>query len=225
MRQLLEGGGEVFAFAFGAVVFRDVPKELREVELARLRGLRPSLKAEVVREDYLVLEEPESAIGLRDGMLHVDRLTAGRSGVVALTVAQSAAMEYYESVVEQTSASLGTWIDHLERHGTITIRTRALHRFIAESIRTRSEVLGVLHLLDRPDAVWEDPGLGQIYNDLRGEFDLGERYDALEAKLQAFQDALVLILDVARDRRLVLLEVAILVLIGFEIVLGLLRLS
>jgi uncharacterized Rmd1/YagE family protein len=218
------GGGELFAFAFGAVVFRDVPKELRETELARLRGALPGLKAEVVREDFLVQEEQDAAIGLRDGLLRVDRLTPGRSGVVALTVAQSAAMEYYEGIVEHASAGLGVWVDHLERRGTITIRTRALHRFIAEAIRTRTEVLGVLHLLDRPDAVWDDPGLGRIYSDLRAEFDLGERYAALEAKLEALKDSLVLILDVARDRRLLLLEVAIVLLFLLEIVLGLLRL-
>lgn len=217
------GEGELFAYAFGAVVFRDVPKELREAELARLLGLLPGLKAEVVREDFLVQEEPEAAIGLRDGLLRVDRLTRSRGGVVALTVAQSAAMEYYEGIVEHATAGLGVWVDRLERSGTITIRIRALHRFIAEAIRTRTEVLGVLHLLDRPDAVWDDPGLALIYNDLRAEFDLGERYAALQAKLEALKDSLVLILDVARDRRLVILEVTIVLLILFEIVLGLLQ--
>ena len=59
----------------------------------------------------------------------------------------------------------------------------------------------MLHLLDKPEAAWEDPAMDRIYEDLRAEFDLAARYEALEAKLQTIQEALVLALDVARDRR------------------------
>jgi len=67
--------------------------------------------------------------------------------------------------------------------------------------------------------------MDRIYEDLREEFDLADRYQALESKLRGVQEALELVLDVARDRRLVLLESAIVVLIVVELVLSLLRLS
>ena len=57
--------------------------------------------------------------------------------------------------------------------------------------------------------------------ELRAEFDLSDRYQALELKLRSVQEALELVLEVARDRRLVLLEGAIVLLIVFEIVLAL----
>ncbi len=59
-----------------------------------------------------------------------------------------------------------------------------------------------------------------IYEDLRDEFDLADRYEALAVKSHGVQEALELVLDTARDRRLVLLEVAIVALIVFEIALG-----
>jgi hypothetical protein len=67
----------------------------------------------------------------------------------------------------------------------------------------------ILHLLDKPEAIWDDPGADHIYGELRAEFDLVDRYQALELKLRSVRDALELITDVARDRRLVLLEAAI----------------
>ncbi|HEX5041990.1 MAG TPA: hypothetical protein VFV75_03740 [Candidatus Polarisedimenticolaceae bacterium] len=67
------------------------------------------------------------------------------------------------------------------------------------------------------------PPWNRIYDDLRGEFDLRDRFEALESKLRAVQDALELLLGVARDRRLVWLEAAIVGLICLEVVLGLLR--
>ena len=74
-------------------------------------------------------------------------------------------------------------------------------------------MLSILHLLDKPDEAWDDPGMDRIYDELRAEFDLVDRYQALELKLRSVQEALELVLDVARDRRLVLLEAAIVLLI------------
>ena len=217
--------GEMWLFPFGAVAFLDAPEEVREAGLARLREALSELSPEAVRESFSVREEEGSSIRVEDGALVVDRLTASRAAVVATTVAQSAAMEYYERIVEEHFERVSRWIERLERRGTLPVRTRGLHRFMAEAISTRSETLTVLHLLDKPEATWDDPAMDRIYGDLRAEFDLGERYRALEAKLRAAQEALVLLVEVARDRRLLLLEVAIVLLIALEIGLGLLRLA
>jgi required for meiotic nuclear division protein 1 len=217
--------GGVYIYPFGALVTYDLGPAEREAMLARLHGARPGLTtAQVVREEYSVIEDPELEIGISDGMLRVDRMTSDRAGVVSLTVAQSAAMEYYERIVDQLFARTQSLVDRLERRGTVPMRIRSMHRFIGEAIGTRTEVLSVLHLMDKPEATWNDPEMDRIYNDLRAEFDLGDRYAALESKLSGVQEALELILGVARDRRLVWLEAAIVLLIVLEIILGLARL-
>ncbi len=132
-------------------------------------------------------------------------------------------MEYYETIVESMFERTRRLVERLERKGTTPLRTRPLHRFIGEAVGTRNEVLSVLHLLDKPDAAWDDPAMDAIYEDLRDEFDLGDRFNALELKLRGVQEALELVLDVSRDRRLVLLEASIVVLIVIELVLSLLR--
>ena len=152
-------------------------------------------------------------------MLTLDYLDAARASVVALTVAQSAAMEYYERIVEEMFVRTDRLVQRLEVQGTVPLRTRPMHRFIGAAIATRNEVLSILHLLDKPDEAWDDPGMNRIYEELRAEFDLVDRYQALEMKLRSVQEGLELVLDVARDRRLVLLEVAIVLLIVLEIAL------
>ncbi len=216
--------GAVYIYPFGALVTYDVASEKRDEILARLRRFGPSqLTTQVIREDYAVIEAPGQPIGISDGGLRVDRLTPARAGIVALTVAQSAAMEYYERLVEQLFARTGSLVERLEKHGSVSYLIRPLNRFIGEAIATRSEVLLVLHLLDKPDAAWEDAAMDRIYDDLRAEFDLVDRYAALESKLRSIQEALQLLLEVGRDRRLVGLELAIVVLIVAEIVLAYLK--
>ena len=153
----------------------------------------------------------------------LDTMNHERASVVALTVAQSAAMEYYDRIVDEMFGKTDALVDRMEKAGTVPLTTRPLHRFIGQAMGTRNEAISILHLLDRPDALWDDPGADSIYEQLRAEFDLVDRYQALELKLRAVQEALELLVDVARDRRLVLLEASIVVLIVLEIVLSLVR--
>jgi uncharacterized Rmd1/YagE family protein len=215
-------GGTVFMYAFGAIVFHNVGQDGRESELLRLRQALPGLTAQVISEEFAVREVPDARPDIHDGVLTLDSLTFERAGIVSLTVAQSVAMEYYERIVDQMFADTDKIVDKLEKVGTMPLHTRRLHRFIGAAIGTRSEVLSVLHLLDKPDAAWDDPGASKIYEELRAEFDLIDRYQSLELKLRSVQEALELVTDIARDRRLVLLEASIVLLIVLEIVMNLL---
>lgn len=217
----IEPGGGIYAYPFGAVVTYDVAPERRNAELERLFKIGPKLTAQVIREDYSVLEDPGLPIGVADGQLRIDSFTPARAGIVALTVAQSAAMEYYERIVERLATRTSGFVERLERRGTVPFRTRPLHRFIGEAISTRGEVLSVLHLLDKPDAAWDDPAMDRIYDDLRAEFDLVDRYRALELKLRSVQEALELLAEVGRDRHMLLLEAIIVFLIVFEVAIAL----
>ncbi|HYK63474.1 MAG TPA: RMD1 family protein [Patescibacteria group bacterium] len=216
----VDSDGGIYIFPFGAIVTHDVPAEHRERVFNRLTQVLPKLTTRIIREDYSVVEDQAAATGISDGMLRVDKLTPQRAGIVALTVAQSAAMEYYENIVDSMFVRTAQLVDRMATRGTVPFRVTPLHRFIGEAISSRTEVLAVLHLLDKPDAAWDDPAMDLIYDDLRAEFDLVDRYAALTSKLQSIQESLVLVLDVARERRLILLEVIVTLLILLEVILS-----
>ncbi len=217
-------GGTVYVYPFGAMVFHNVPPAEREAQAARLHAARHGLtNALGFEESFTVREEPGARPDVRDGVLVVDNLTFERASVVAMTVAQSAAMDYYDRIVEEMFSRTDRLVERLEKAGRAPFATRPLHRFIGTAIGTRNEVLSILHMLDKPDAVWEDATADRIYHELRAEFDLSDRYQALELKLRSVQEALELVLDVTRDSRLVLLEASIVLLIIIEIALSFIR--
>jgi uncharacterized Rmd1/YagE family protein len=215
--------GTVFIYPFGVIAFRDLPVGAREAEVARLRAARHDLTDTAAIEELSVLADQNCEPDITDGALVLDRLTPDRAKVVAMTVAQSAAMEYYERIVEDMFTRTDRIVNQLETRGTVSFRTNPLHRFIGTAIGTRNEVVSILHLLDKPDEAWDDPGIDRIYGELRAEFDLGDRYRSLELKLRSVQDSLELVLDVARDKRLVLLETIVVLLILSEIILAVVR--
>lgn len=210
--------GMVFMFPSGAVVFQDVAQSTRQSEIARLRRVLPKLSdAQVFSDEFSVHEVEGARPDIEGGVLVVDQLTFERAGVVAVSLAQSVAMEYYERIVDQMFTETDRLVDGLQKVGTVPVFTRKLHRFIGAAIGTRNEVFSVLHLFDKPDAAWDDPGAEKIYEQLRAEFDLMDRHQSLELKLRSVQEALELVTDIARDRRLVWLELSIVVLIVLEI--------
>ena len=216
----IDSGRCAYLYPFGVVVFQDAITDDEDRLLAAVRGAIPGLSAEVVREEFVV-EETGASQSLSEGILRIDRLTPGRARIVSLTVAQSASMEYYERIVERLFARNLELVQRLERRGKVALRVGPLHRFIGEAIVTRAEVLAVLHLLDKPDEIWDDPVMDRLYADLRSQFDLADRYEAMETKLRSVQEAFESLLDVARDRRMFLLEAAIVLLIVFEILMRL----
>ena len=134
-------GGEVFLFPFGALVFREVRPEERQRQLSRLRQAQPRLSDPVAHEEITV-QEGTGPLGVRDGVLHLDRLSPERSGIVALTLAQSASLEYYERLVQELVSRTNVLVERLEKTGTVPMRTKPpLHRFIGEAVGTRNEVL------------------------------------------------------------------------------------
>ena len=135
--------GQVFVYPFGAMAFRDVSQARRESELARLRGARAVLTETAAVEDMTVREDECKKPDVADGVLTLDRLTPERASVVALTVAQSAAMEYYERIVDEMSARTDRIVQGLETSGTVSLRTRPLHRFIGAATSTRNEVINI----------------------------------------------------------------------------------
>lgn len=218
-----EAGGTVWIYAFGVMVLFDVLEADRARQVARLHAVRPSLHEANASEELEVLEEPVAHPDIHDGRLIVEALSPEGTSVIAMTVAQSAAMDYYERIVDEMFTRTDLLVDRLETTGRAPLATRPLHRFIGTAIGTRNEVLSVLHLLDKPDAVWDDAAADRIYHELRAEFDLADRFTALEHKLRSVQEALELVLDMARDYRLVVLEVAVVFLIVAEIVLSVVR--
>lgn len=215
--------GYVFIFNHGSVVFWNVSEELQSSQLKKLLDLSsiPGLKPRF-SETFAVLERPGTT-AVEFNRLLIDRLSNDRMEVIASTLAQSTSMEYYESLVEESWSQVDSLLSKLRETGTLGMMPAPINRQIAASLSLRSSVIRVLHLLDKPDLIWEDKLMDDIYGDLRAMFDLPERFQALEYKLHLIQQTLEVIVDTVRDRRLYWLELSIVLLILFEIIMSFLR--
>jgi uncharacterized Rmd1/YagE family protein len=67
------------------------------------------------------------------------------------------------------------------------------------------------------DVLWEKPGLERLYARLEDEYELKERVDGLDRKLTLIAETANALTDIIDTRRSLRLEVAIVLLIVFEI--------
>jgi uncharacterized Rmd1/YagE family protein len=212
--------GWAVAHDFGAVVFVGVG----EVECARvMKALVTQLGSEPrapLEETFAVQVVPGAAPAVRFDRVVVRELDVRVVEILALVVAQSVAMEYYEGDVDALVGALEERSRTLARDGTLHGSPRELLKFIGRGMTMRTRVVHTLSLLDSPGATWDDELLDRLYRGLRTLFEIEERYRALDHELRIVQDNLALMVDMVRQRRLILLEVAVVVFVFAELLVG-----
>lgn len=213
------GGGMVFAYSFGALTFVDADPAERTAEIESLkRHLNLDLQARVTTEEFYIEENPTEKPRVEYHRLVIDQLTPERIAVVAQVIAQSAALEYYEQLMDTVKAKVSEMTDRLADHGGIGVSPGALYKQIGYAMSIRNEVIGMMHLLDKPDLIWEDKVMDGLYNELRAAFDLGDRFKALEYKLTMVHESLEVFATTVKDTRMHRLEWTVIILIAVEVV-------
>lgn len=212
----LSGDRWVLAYDFGALVFVGVDEQ----ESARLvAAVGAKLTGEPhppLTESFAIDVQPDKPIEVRFDRVILPQLEPGAVEIVAEVLAQSVAMDYYADDVAEIEAETDRIAAELRTVGRIPQRVQKTLQFIGLCIATRNDVISTLALFDKPDATWENEQLDRLWNGLRKMLEFDDRYRALDAKLRMFQDNLVLLVDLARQRQTFVLEFAVAVLIASE---------
>jgi uncharacterized Rmd1/YagE family protein len=104
-------------------------------------------------------------------------------------------------------------------------KQRDLVRTIGGAILAEHSLVARAELLEKPDLLWDNAELDRMYGRLEDEYELRERYLALDTKLGVISRAAQTMLELAQTKRSLHVEYYIVALILFEIVLGILELA
>ena len=167
-------------------------------------------------ETFSIELSPGAAMEVRFDRVVLPALDIPAVEIVAESLAQSVAMDYYNDDVTEIENETDRIAAELRERGQIPQRVRSTLQFIGLCIATRNDVISTMALFDKPDATWENEQLDRLWNAMRKMLEVEDRYRALDAKLRMFQDNLVLLVDLARQRHTFVLEVAVVILILAE---------
>lgn len=139
--------------------------------------------------------------------------------IVAHVVSQSVALERYEQILNDYYQRSRRLIDSADTN-SIFMRTR-LARFAKSLVLIRHDMLIDLYLLDKPNILWDNEAAEMLYNKLASVLELKDRFDVVEYKLNNIKDDIMMVMDLTNHNHSSFLEWIIIVLIGVEIMMGL----
>ncbi|MFT3774764.1 MAG: RMD1 family protein [Minicystis sp.] len=215
-----------YAYDFGALVLINVPASIKAAVIAAFAKHLPREPHPPLREDFLVEVRPGSPIEIE---VAFDRVVVPELGpstleVISTVLAQSVSIDYYDEDAQAILDRLAVMCAEVAKNGRPPGRQRQIARFAGAAMAFQTEIIGAILLLDKPDLTWEDEYADRLHDKLRYHFEITERFRALEAKLSTIRETLQALLEMGAERRMLFVEVAVMLLIVVEVVMGFMRL-
>lgn len=221
----LTGNGIAVLYGFGVAVFFDAsPAATTEY----LRQISPQIRQPYSQHDrdtetLEVRVEPGSKETIEGNSLVLSDVTLGKLQIIADVLAKSVALAHHERAIERQFERIEPFainLDHWVRAGRTA---HELLQHLGAALLAEHRVVGGARIDDAPELLWDHPELERLWNRLRDEFEIRERFAALHGKLGLISRTAETALELLQHRRSLRVEWAIVGLIVFEIVLTLVQ--
>lgn len=219
------GEGQYAAlFRYGALVLFGV-NPLQEVtfvdQLARL-VVQPYPKRET--EETRLRVDPAGEDRVEGGEIVLQEVSAPALQVIADALAKSVVLAYYEASLAVAFDAVEPFALGLKRGGGTAPKDRDLLSYVGDTLLTQHKMVGRVEVGEKPDVLWEQPGLNRLFTRLEDEYELTERHLAVERKLDLISKSVETLVDLLQNKRALRVEWYIVALIVFEIILTLYQL-
>ncbi|HUL76490.1 MAG TPA: RMD1 family protein [Vicinamibacteria bacterium] len=219
------GEGQYAAlFRYGAVVLFGV-NSLQEVtfvdQLARLVG-QPYPKRET--EETRLRVDPAGEERAEGGEIVLREASVGSLQVIADVLAKSVVLGYYEASLAAIFDAVEPFAQGLKGGGRTTPKDRDLLRYVGDTLLTQHKMVGRVEVGEKPDVLWELPGLARLFSRLEDEYELQERKLGVDRKLDLITRTVETQVDLLQNKRALRVEWYIVILIVIEILLSLYQL-
>ncbi|RNF04942.1 uncharacterized protein Tco025E_07888 [Trypanosoma conorhini] len=245
-----KAGFDLFVFEYGAIVwwgfeqryFKIVENDFMLPNSAIARYMENRYMTQLISENYPVwctytLErketlEPDEYFRERLRFDHFiipfgrgDMDTGNVSMLCAShALAQSAKIDYLELKVQELAESCSPLPRDLREKGQVSITERRLLQLRGEVLSYRLMLKSGSNLMDEPDFFWENAYLKPVFQATKECFEISERVEALDNKLDAANEILSILAEEFSQRHGARLEWIVIWLVLAEVVIGVLEL-
>lgn len=158
---------------------------------------------------------------VKDGGILLHEFSIERLQIVADILAKSVVLSHYET-------SLATVFDQIEPFAASLLQEngsrrqgRELVRQLGTTLLVQHKIVGRVEIIDKPEVLWESPELENLYRRLEDEYEIRERHNALERKLELISQTAETVLEFMQHSTSLRVEWYVVILIVVEILLSL----
>jgi required for meiotic nuclear division protein 1 len=210
----------LFVYKFGCVVFFNMSNEQIDAELNKIKAALGNGLPNPTTETYQV-NVGDFPLKVEFEYVEVKKLSLDYLRMIAISIGQSAALEYFELSADRMLYDTTTFMQKMARLGRIPFQSKQLVKIIGSTASTRQHIISNVAILDPPEDTWKSKELEKFHKDLQSNFDIDTRFKTLDRKLTLTQDNIEILADFTSTRRMAMLEAAIVILIVVELVIAL----
>ena len=211
--------GLAVVFRYGAVVFLGLTADQEAEFLERLHA-RCAGKISPYEEEWTkvqIAREGGEPIPV-GGPVLVRDMSLERLLVVADALAKSVVLAHDEKEVATVFDTIEPFARELATSGQTSKSRTDLLKLLGNSLLVQQHVAGRVAVDEKPDVLWDRPDLERLYAQLEDEYELSERVEILNRKLEVISDTATTLADILEAKRSLRLELIVIFLIAFEII-------
>jgi len=211
--------GLAVVFRYGVAVFLGLTLDQEAEFLERLQP-RTFGKISPREEEWAkvqVAHEAEEPIPV-GGPILVREMSLERLLVVSDALAKSVVLGRDEREVANVFDTIEPFARELAKSGQTSKSRTDLLKLLGNSLLVQHRVSGRVAVDEKPDVLWDRPDLERLYSRLEDEYELSERVEILNHKLEVISETATTLADIIESKRMLRLELIVIFLIAFEIV-------
>ncbi|XP_042003452.1 protein RETARDED ROOT GROWTH-LIKE-like [Salvia splendens] len=212
----------VVVFQYGSIVLFNVRDHEIDGYLKIVERHASGLLPEMRKDEYEVREKPTLHTWMQGGLDYITLQYLNTDGIrtIGSVLGQSIALDYYVRQVDGIVAEFTDINRGMEKTGTFTMQRKKLFQLVGKANSNLADVILKLGLFERSDIAWKDAKYAQIWEYLRDEFELTQRFASLDFKLKFVEHNIRFLQEILQNRKSDFLEWLIIILIGAEILIS-----
>jgi len=214
-------GGIAALFRYGAVVLFNATPDEKAHLLQTLAAYSSGAGDPGTEETATIQVGPDDEEGPAGAFIKVKNADRLRLQLIAEVMAKATMLSFQERRAAHDFDRSEPLARDLAEDGRFSAKPSELLKAVGNMLLAENRLNGRAGVLDRPDLLWDNPGLSGLYARLEGEYELHDRAAALDRKLTTLSHTSETLVETMRYHSSHRLETAIFLLIFVELCLGL----
>tara|TARA_B110000908_G_scaffold162180_1_gene207330 strand:+ start:1394 stop:2158 length:765 start_codon:yes stop_codon:yes gene_type:complete len=211
----LEESSYVYIKDFGCITFIDVPEE---IITSLIEDLNKEKDDWIDYDTFKITIDKDKDLSVDFDTITIPALDAELLHIIALNLAQSSALNHYQSITDLLLEETRELSNYLETTGQVKITRKRLAKYIGQTMSLRNRIADNLYIFEAPPLAWTDARLSQLDTLLSEELDFENRHRGMQASLNVVRENHEFYKDILQHKHSSMLEWIIIVLILFEVV-------
>ncbi len=217
--------GDIFFFSYGCVVFWGFceKSEKKLLKLVKTCEIKPARNFTDDIMQFQIDSEQETRIDEETDTIILESDDYLLKLAISFAMCQTVVLDIFEESVKKTIEETKYISEQMSKTGKVSISKNKLAIYIGKLFAERNLINLHSDILDIPEFFWKKPKYEQYYLLASESFDIDQRHNILNRRLDVIHDLYAKLSDELNFRHSSNLEVTIIILIAIEIAIAIFR--